>query len=292
MRAATAGLAAHLAQEVTTLATCWRVERTDGAVFGFTSHDRNLTVDGLVYEAATGITRSALEAHAGLAVDNAEATGFLDADAITDDDIRAGAWDHAEVRVFEVNWSDLSQGTLRQLRGWLGEITVEGGRYKCELRGMLAALNVNVIEEFTPGCRARLGDARCTVDVTPYTASGEVFTVASDREFSTDLAAQTVALTPSTTGAPPAGYFDGGLLTWATGANAGRSAEVRSSSAGGELVLQLAMSAPVEVGDTFVCVAGCKKDVATCSAKFDNVVNMRAHPHLPGMDQLMRVGGQ
>jgi hypothetical protein len=42
-------LAQHLAGEVTTLATCWKITRRDGAVLGFTDHVRDLRglIDGL-----------------------------------------------------------------------------------------------------------------------------------------------------------------------------------------------------------------------------------------------------
>ena len=34
-----AGLQAHLQNATTTLCHCWRIERRDGAVLGFTDHD-------------------------------------------------------------------------------------------------------------------------------------------------------------------------------------------------------------------------------------------------------------
>lgn len=291
MRSASVALAAHLAGNGHTMATCWKVTRTDTQVFGFTSHDADLPVDGVTYLAATGMDRSAIESREGLSVDNAEAAGFLDSAAITEADLRAGLWDHAEIRIFEVNWADLTMGTLKQMRGWLGEATLEDDRYKIELRGLMTALNASIGELYTPGCRARLGDARCQKDLTDYTTTATVFVVTDNREFTTDLAAQTVRLTPSTTGAPPDGYFDGGLLTWLTGGNAGRGAEVKVY-ASGDIELQLAMPNGVQAGDTFSVQSGCLKDRATCFTKFGNVVNMRAHPDLPGLDKIVRIGGQ
>ncbi len=55
------GLAAHLAGEVTTLATCWRLGRADGWVRGFTDYDSELVVDGLTYVASTGFLPSAIK---------------------------------------------------------------------------------------------------------------------------------------------------------------------------------------------------------------------------------------
>ena len=41
-----------LERELTTLAFCWRVQRRDGICLGFTSHARDLDIDGLRYRAA------------------------------------------------------------------------------------------------------------------------------------------------------------------------------------------------------------------------------------------------
>jgi len=293
VRTVSAGMATHLAGSAHTLATCWLVTRTDTQVFGFTTHDTDLLIDGVTYAAATGIDRRAIESRDGLSVDNAEAIGFLNSAAITEDDLRAGVWDHAEIRVFEVNWADLTMGDLKQMRGWLGEVKVEGETYKAELRGLMTALNTKICEPYTPGCRNRLGDSRCQIDLTDYTATGTVFTVTSNREFDSDLPSSTVRLDPSSTGAPTAGYFEAGRLTWLTGANAGRKMEVKSYAAGGDIELQLAMTSTVAPGDTFSVHRGCDKTRdGDCFTVFENVVNFRGHPDLPGTDKILRVGGQ
>jgi hypothetical protein len=62
-------LAQHLASEVTTLATCWRITRRDGVVLGFTDHVRDLEVDGVTYRAVSGYTRTAIRGTADFAVD-------------------------------------------------------------------------------------------------------------------------------------------------------------------------------------------------------------------------------
>jgi hypothetical protein len=70
MKTASSQLATHIGGETTTLATCWKVTRRDGSIFGFTDFDKDLTVDSLVYQARSGYTRSAIHTIANLAVDN------------------------------------------------------------------------------------------------------------------------------------------------------------------------------------------------------------------------------
>ena len=40
MKVLPAGMQAHLDAGTTTLAWCWRIDRADGTVLGFTDHDR------------------------------------------------------------------------------------------------------------------------------------------------------------------------------------------------------------------------------------------------------------
>ena len=145
------GLAAHLAGEMTTLATCWRIARTDGQVFRFTENDRDLLVEGETYRASTGYSRTAVARDADLAVDNLEVEGVFDSAELSEADLRAGRFDRAEVRIFLVNWPDPGQGTLKLRRGWFGEVVLEEqGVFHTELRGLTQALAQRAV--FSVGC--------------------------------------------------------------------------------------------------------------------------------------------
>jgi hypothetical protein len=163
-------LAAHLQGAVTTIARCWKITRTDGAVFRFTEHDADLVVAGETYLATSGFQASSITADSSLAVDNLEVLGILDHEQIEEAELRAGWFDYAEVRIFAVNWADPSQGRLRLRRGWLGEVTVtDQGTYRAELRGLTQALAQQIGGLYQPTCRADLGDAQCKVVIQPPT---------------------------------------------------------------------------------------------------------------------------
>ena len=275
MKTASAALAQHLAGEVTTLATCWKITRRDGVVLGFTDHVRDLEVDGVTYRAASGYTRTAIRNTADLAVDNLDVESVFADDGITEEDLRAGRYDFAEVRMFLVNHQDLGQGILKLRRGWLGEVTIRGGLYVAELRGMTQKLQMTVGEVYAPECAADLGDARCGVDLAALEESGTVTAVASATTFEASLAETT-------------GWYDGGELTWTDGANAGQTVAVRSwGAAAGTLTLFLPALYPIQTGDAFTVRPGCNKTFATCQAKFGNAANFRGFPHVPGNDQLL-----
>jgi uncharacterized phage protein (TIGR02218 family) len=45
----------------------------------------------------------------------------------------------------------------------------------------------------------------------------------------------------------------------------------------------------VQVGDKLSIYAGCDKRRETCFTKFNNVINFRGEPDLPGLDAIKRV---
>jgi uncharacterized phage protein (TIGR02218 family) len=279
MKTATTALSAHLSQEVTTLATCWRVTRRDGAEFFFTDHDQDIAFDGHIYLARTGYSRTAIANDASMAVDNLDVDGVFDAAAITEPDMRAGLFDYAEVRVFLVNWADPSMGALKMRRGWFGEVILtEQGAFRTELRGMVQALQQRIGEIYSPECRADLGDARCKVDLAAFTRTGTV-TSATDRAvfFATLDGAATAD-----------GWFNGGALTFTSGANAGKTTEVKAwTASSGRFELFLAVGYAISAGDTFSVYPGCDKRLDTCIGRFNNVLNFRGEPYVPGIDAMM-----
>jgi uncharacterized phage protein (TIGR02218 family) len=47
------------------------------------------------------------------------------------------------------------------------------------------------------------------------------------------------------------------------------------------------MSEVVAVGDAFTVSAGCDKQFSTCRTKFDNALNFRGFPYMPGNDAVV-----
>jgi uncharacterized phage protein (TIGR02218 family) len=270
-------LKTHLASEVTTLALCWKVTRKDGVASGFTSFSRDLVVDSVTYKASTGFTPTAIETSAGLAVDQLEVEAILNDTSITEADLQAGKYDYAAIEVFLVNYQDLTQGKLVLRVGTLGEVTVRKGVFVAEIRGLSQAFQRQIGELYSPTCRVRrLGDTRCKIDLAPYTHTLTVAAVTDQRTF-----AHAASLKPD-------GYFQMGLVEWLTGANAGLEIEVKTY-AGGVFTLVQAMPYTITAGNTFKTIRGCDRTFETCRTVFDNVLNFRGEPHLPGIDQILKL---
>jgi len=288
VKTTTSGMNAHLGLEVTTIALLWKIVRQDGVEFYFTTHDQDILFPAgspqNTYRASGGFNKSAVSNQAGLNVDDMEVMAFFDDDSITVEELRAGLFDGAEVYVSAVNYADLSLGEVKLRRGWLGEcIATPEGLFKTELRGFAELAQAANGQIYGPECRAELGDSRCGVDIAALTESVMIDSVVDRRRFIVTGASST----------DPA-YYVGGIFTFTSGPNAGRSMEIAAWGVGSpeeagiaQVTLFLPIGYPPEVGDTGTMRPGCDKTVATCKARFDNILNFRGEPYVPGLDAIM-----
>jgi uncharacterized phage protein (TIGR02218 family) len=271
------GLAAHFAREVTSLCHCWRLTTKDGAVSGFTDHDRPLEVDGTLFEPETGFSASEARRSLGLAVDTLDVEGALSSQRIAAEDIAAGLYDGASVETLLVNWRAPEQFTsIRTMT--VGKITRADGHFVAELESMAHRLDQQNGRYVTRRCDAELGDARCRfqLDQPAFNGSGAV-----------EAAEGPDTLRVSGLDGFEPGWFSFGVLTWSNGARVGRTERIvdhRITSEGALLTLQPSIGPQIAASDVFSVVAGCDKSFATCKKKFANSLNFRGFPHLPGND--------
>jgi uncharacterized phage protein (TIGR02218 family) len=268
---------AFLERDLTTIAFCWRLERRDGIVLGFTTHDRDLARDGLIYRAAPGMLPSAIGLSDGFQAETLEVKGALTGDAISAADLAAGRWDGASVSVFMIDW-EMPEGEIFAVaRGELGEVSVKAEAFEAELRGPVALLDAPVAELTSPECRARLGDRRCRIDMAARTRLTRIAAITADD-------AVEVA------GAGVGDEFGFGRLRWLGGANSGLESPILQS-AGAALTLREPPAFPPAIGDLVEISEGCDGRLETCAGRFGNVLNFRGEPHLPGIDLLTRYPG-
>lgn len=280
MRRIGEALQAHLDSGATTLARAWQVERRDGLRLGFTDHDCDLSFDGLVFRAGTGLTARVLAQSTGLSVDNTEALGALSSAAVTETDIEAGRFDGAEVVAWLVNWRDPRQREVL-FRGHFGEIRRSDGAFEAEMRGLSEALNRPQGRIFQKSCTAVLGDGACRFD-------------AASPGFSVDVAMQHPAgdqLRFATLEGFEDGWFAHGVVEVLNGAGAGLRAMIKGDRGIAPRVLDLWAPLPalVQPGDQIRLIAGCDKRFETCRLKFANTANFQGFPDIPGEDWMAAV---
>jgi uncharacterized phage protein (TIGR02218 family) len=264
---------------VTTSAYGWRLERRDGVALGFTSHDRNAQIDGLLYRASPGMEPTSIVESIGIETDGLEVSGALDADAINEEDLNAGRWDKARLTIFLYDWSAPETGKRILAHGELGEVSFSDHGFRSELRGMTSFLDGPVVPQTSPGCRAHFCDHACGLNA---------------QRFAHLVTISAVNGTIATFGPNPvtavSDAFAYGHLRWLSGKNAGLSEQILAS--GTDHVL-LADPPPFTVAPSTLALLteGCNKTIATCSQRFGNAINFRGEPFLPGNDLLTRYPG-
>lgn len=275
----------HLASGATTLCRAWAITRGDGVVLGFTDHDRALGFDGITFKPGSGLTASALEQSSGLASDNTEAAGILSDAGLSEADLRAGRFDRAEVRIWQVNWADPAVRAMI-FRGHLGEVRWQGQAFEAELRGLGAGLAAAQGRVFSRLCDAGLGDGRCGVDLTrpAFRAEAEVIAVRGARVV-------TLPALPDHADR----WFEAGQMVVLDGAAQGLSGGIKTDRASGdrrEIALWDGLRAGLAPGDRVAVIAGCDKRAETCRLKFANILNFQGFPFLPGDDWVLRAPGR
>lgn len=274
-----AALEQHLKTGSTTLCRTWLVRRKDGVTFGFTDHDCDLTFDGVVFAARSGMTAGVLEKSTGMAVDNTEVMGALSDASIREEDILAGRFDGAEVTAFLVNWTDVTERSIL-FRGTFGEMIRSGGAFRVDLRGLTEPLNLPHGRVYHPECGAVLGDAQCRVDL-----SAAAYSCESALQAVIDGRSLHVAADPGFA----EGWFVDGQAVILSGAGTGQTGRVRSDTTRGDVrIIELWQTLAVRPGpqDRIRLIAGCDRRASTCQNKFQNFMNFRGFPHIPGEDWL------
>ncbi len=272
----------------TTGHTAYTSGATANPLMGFTDHDQDITYDKVTFEGATGYTPSATANSGDLAVDNLDIYGIIDSVRITDADILTGKYDYCRLWLFTVDYLNLAAGTGTVKYGRIGEVSTARDTYTAEFRGLAQALDQDSITHYTPSCWATLGDGTCGVSLTgTFTTTGSITTTVSQRKFR------------DTTLTQADDWWTGGILRWTSGANAGREMEVKrhiqsDASEGNEPTIELleAEFGTLATSDAYTLTAGCDKSITTCKDRFNNVVNFRGYPHLPGLSELLNYGNR
>ncbi|NCP19364.1 MAG: DUF2163 domain-containing protein [Erythrobacter sp.] len=255
-----------------TTAFFWRIERRDGVTLGFTSHDRDLMLNGLTLRAAPGIRPAAIRLTTDVTGDDAQMDGALTHDAISASDLAAGRFDGAAVIVGTIDWQT---GNAQELfSGTIGETEMEGEAFSARLRSLKAALDFDPVPRTSPGCRARFCGPGCNLSPVRFTREATVSAI--------DAAGNAVAF-----GGLATGPFVFGELRWLAGEAIGLRHTILAEE-DGMLVLDSTIPDGVEVGTRVRLREGCDRTIATCAARFGNAVNFRGEPFLPGNDLVAR----
>ncbi|MEO9470359.1 DUF2163 domain-containing protein [Parasphingorhabdus sp.] len=266
-----------LDQQVTTRAFAWRLEREDGVAFGFVSHDRDVSIDDFTYRAAPGMVPSTIALTDDLDYNNVEVEGVMTSAAITESDLLSGRWNGARLEILLIDWANPENEIVHLISGEFSEVVQSENRFRVEMLGPTSALDEPVAPLTSPSCRADFGGKGCKISLHRHQQHCILAAVDGDGLEFEALAGE-------------AALYGFGELRWLTGENCGLSFAIMSGS-GNHILLADQPRGEVKSGDRALLTAGCNKMFATCRDRFNNVVNFRGEPHLPGNDLLTRYPG-
>ncbi|MEM9318324.1 MAG: DUF2163 domain-containing protein [Pseudomonadota bacterium] len=273
-------LSVHLSGGTSEVARCWKLTRSDGEVYGFTDHDVDIFFDDVAFKANSGLTAAALSHTTGLSVDNSEALGALSDVSLSEEDIAAGRFDGAMIEAWHVCWSEPSVRSL-VFRGSQGEISWTGHAFSAELRGLAEALNQPTGRVYHRSCPCPFGGSTCGLDLTQpaYRAETVVALVEDARLFRFK---GLESYQPR--------WFEKGTLTVLTGPGEGLMGVIKNDRNEGDLrlvELWSPLGLDIAEGAGIALTAGCDRTMQSCRLKFDNLVNFRGFPDIPGDDWLV-----
>lgn len=261
---------------VTTHAWCFEFSLKNGERLGFTNHHNNITINGLTYNKYSSVDNSALQKKNKFHSDNMEIIGIINHNSITEEDLESGKFDGAKVKIIIVNYNNPEDDNETIFTGICGNITTHDGTFVIEIDGIQSKLNNTIGELYSPNCRAKFCDKRCGLSKKSFSKSAFVSSVINETSF--------IISSPN----HPKGYYDYGLIEFTNGKNKNIPLEIRHSNKG-TIELTMPPPYPINSGDKFLITAGCDKTFDTCCNKFNNAINFRGEPHIPGKNKLNKV---
>ena len=259
-----------------------RIECTNGLIVRLTDHPRDLTMSGNVYKSDSGYQFTGSQSGASMSPGAMDLDGIATLTGISRDLVASGVFDNARMYCFATQWNAPVEDHEPIGSAILGKTTIEDDRYRIEMMMLVDVLGQSVGRSYTPGCTKTFGGqefAGCKVALGPLTKTGAITHVTSGSVFRDS--ARTEA----------ADWFGGGYIKWTTGANVGlKPQEVKSYAADGTVTTFESAYYPVQVGDEYELVPGCRKRLEDCRDKWGNVLNFGGFPSVPTGSMYQKIG--
>lgn len=267
-----------------TSAKCLRIECADGTtVVRLTRYPVDLVMsNGAVYQTGSGFDFTGAQATSNFAASAIDLEGFLGFAGVTRDTIASGVFDNARCYLFACDFLNPVEDYEPIVCSILGKTVLDDEKYTIEEMGLIDALNQSVGDTYAAACPKRLGGqeyAGCKKLVTPVT--GTLTHVSS------------AAIVRDATRGEAADWFGAGTIRFASGANAGlKPLDIKSYAADGTITTFEPCYYPPQVGDAYEMMPGCRKRLADCRDKWDNVVNFGGFSNIPTSSSYQQVGAK
>jgi uncharacterized phage protein (TIGR02218 family) len=258
-------------------ADCFTFTLSTGTVLTYTNVDQPVVYNGATFSASGPLVQGLkYKASVGLEVDKQQITiAARPTDLINGNPalnaIREGAFDGATVQRDRVFMTALGGSVVGGVTLFHGRVSTVDmcGRTSATLTiaSDLIVLDYDMPRNlFSPTCLHSLYDSGCGVIRGTYAASGTCGSGSTGTliNFTGALASQAQ-----------------GKIIFTSGDNANVVATVKSVVVGTSLTLMYPMPDVPATGDAFTVYAGCDHTRATCTSRFNNLLNFRGFPFVP-----------
>jgi uncharacterized phage protein (TIGR02218 family) len=267
------------------MADLYTIALVTGDVLRYTSADIDITHAGETYSARGPlIRRGTVRTVLGLEVDKldmtinprVQGTALAAAHTLGGQPFIAaalsGALDGATVklqRAFMSSWAQPPVGVVVLFVGRVSDVSGSRASLSVDVKSNLELLNTKLPRNvYQASCLHTLYDGGCAVNKAARTVSGTVTGTNGTGQWLQSGLGQSSS------------WFDQGVLTFGSGANAGVQRTVKAFAAG-QFWFALPLPYAPSVGDTFSVYPGCDKTQGTCSGKFNNLPRFRGFPYIP-----------
>jgi len=259
-----------LQNEVTTMATCWKLKLKNNTELGFTDFVRDIVINNLTYKAQSGFFSSSIESTATVSVDNLEIGGFLNEESISKEDILSALYDHAFLEIFVINYQDASEERIVLKSGYLGEVRLKNNQFVAEVRGLSEKLSNSIGSLYSPTCRAEFCGTECKLKKT-YEIECNIVSIENKTQIKIDREINNI-------------LYDCGVV------KIGEHFIPIKKCNDDNITLMFQVPA-ILLPVTCTLYSGCDKSFNTCYGVYDNAVNFRGEPHVPGIDEIHKTAG-
>jgi uncharacterized phage protein (TIGR02218 family) len=217
---------------------------------------------------------AAIRLTAELSNDSAEAQGALSHDSIRAEDLAAGLFDDAAIEIGAVDWLTRDHHTLYS--GHIGRIEDDSTQFAAELRSAKSLLEQDLVPRTSPTCRAEFCGPGCGLSPVRFTSIQPLAGIDYENNRVCFLNFGGEA-------------FIDGRVRFMAGPQTGISLGIIDFE-DDWLVLDRPLAKGTVLGTRVELREGCDHTIATCGDRFDNAINFRGEPFLPGNDLLARYG--
>ena len=271
-------LKGHLKKTVTTIANCWLISLKDGSNIGFTDYSHNLQYDNVLYYANHTIAVSTVESNNSFSADNFEMEAVLNSEFISDNDLLSGRYNRATIEYFIVNYKSPEQGRVMVKKGYIYEIRLHDNKFFADVRSINYELNKQTRPVYSETCRAKFKSKQCGVSGNNHIICVSIVGIQEKKKIVVDSVIKYPDL------------YNNAVIRFLLPNNEKKENRIIGVS-GNVIFLHDEVESSVNIGNKVLLFPECNKSFLVCCNIFDNALNFRGEPHVPGFDEMNKTAG-